>query len=220
MEPIDDLSPLLPGSRRYFERPADFGSPAYGCCLGAILGIVALIVGLPLLGVMAERRKEARRRHSPMRSLGTAIESYYVDHNCYPAEIPLRDVVSKPESLRARGGWNLSTLRLTPAMPIYLGRPLAYDSEILADPFTGRRAFPFHSSWRRTDGWPYAYSRGGDGLNWWFLWSPGPDLDYDILDPGALYDPYRPERTEAILELTYDPTNGVGSSGDVWRLKR
>lgn len=162
-----------------------------------------------------ERRE---RRGSHLRSLATAVESYYVDHRCYPAEIPLGEVVSRPERLLDRGGGSLSTLRLTPAMQIYLPKPVAYDMEVLADPFTGRRAFPFTDSGERTDCWPYAYYRGGS--SGWIIWSPGPDLDYDIVDPAAVYDPALPVPSRALVELTYDPSNGVGSRGDLYRLKQ
>jgi hypothetical protein len=66
---------------------------------------------------------------------------------------------------------------------------------------------------------------GGFGF---ILVSPGPDARYDL--PGS-YSVYNPGVSQPSLLLlaganpkgvafTYDPTNGLVSSGDIWRVKQ
>lgn len=54
----------------------------------------------------------------------------------------------------------------------------------------------------------------------WILISPGPDLDYDI-DPERDYDASIAQPSIHLLSIvgTYDPTNGLTSDGDIWRVK-
>lgn len=65
---------------------------------------------------------------------------------------------------------------------------------------------------------------GGVG---WIQISPGPDRDYDLAGEYSVYDPSVPQPSAALLygtnaagsALTNDPTNGLVSDGDIWRLK-
>ena len=63
---------------------------------------------------------------------------------------------------------------------------------------------------------PYAYYTGGYG---WILISAGRDGDYDIV-PERDYDGRVKQPSERILLLSYDPTNGLESDGDLWRVKQ
>jgi prepilin-type N-terminal cleavage/methylation domain-containing protein len=63
---------------------------------------------------------------------------------------------------------------------------------------------------------------GGTG---WIIWSLGPDTDeYKGPVPSdSVYTAYNPAVTQPsprLLGLTYDPTNGTLSNGDVWRVKQ
>jgi MFS family permease len=57
----------------------------------------------------------------------------------------------------------------------------------------------------------------------WILWSPGPDMvfDMDFEAVQKVYDVRRSNPTpELIAGYTYDPTNGMISAGDIWRVKQ
>ena len=70
------------------------------------------------------------------------------------------------------------------------------------DPFARRRLRYY--AWQKKD---------------WILWSAGPDRDYDLNEGniaavlGAAQDKLT---SQSLLAITYDPTNGTLSSGDIW----
>jgi len=75
--------------------------------------------------------------------------------------------------------------------------------ELNVDPFKPTLPFYYYSS---SHNWKY----------WgWFLSSRGPDGDQDI-DPIKDYIPGSVQSYQKIVSLTYDPTNGLLSSGDLW----
>jgi len=82
--------------------------------------------------------------------------------------------------------------------------PIAYLITMFPDPFS-----PHHSA-------PYAYYTDG---RQYVLFSLGPDTDYDI-DPVRDIDFSTTQPSPRLLTLRYDPTNGTGSSGDVWRVSQ
>ena len=86
-----------------------------------------------------------------------------------------------------------------------LTTPVSYLTSLFTDPFTPQ------------GGWPFAYYRNESG---WLLYSPGPDWDYDIRQPEVVYDPHQQVPSAALIALTYDPSNGTRSSGDIWRNKQ
>lgn len=65
-----------------------------------------------------------------------------------------------------------------------------------------------------------------DGFGW-VLVSAGPDGDYDIAGEWDVYDPSQPQPSARLLggtnrsgsAITYDPTNGTISDGDIWHVK-
>lgn len=57
----------------------------------------------------------------------------------------------------------------------------------------------------------YRYYSDGKG---WILAGAGPDRKYD-LEPKEAYEAAQNGHLEKVLELTYDPTNGTASRGDV-----
>jgi hypothetical protein len=62
----------------------------------------------------------------------------------------------------------------------------------------------------------------------WMLVCPGPDGDYDLADEWDVYNPAVAQPSRHLLggtnkrgsALTYDPTNGTVSNGDIWRVKQ
>lgn len=170
--------------------------------LAGILALVMVVAGMvfPVGGNSGHRRSRVSIVKSHLRSLATAIERYQVDHGVYPDARPLVDRVPRRSLLERYGGTDLRTIGPS------LTSPIAY----LATP----------SPDRFTDTWSFAYERSADARSGWIAWSPGPDGDYDIREPETLYDPLATVPSAALIERTYDPTNGLDSSGDVWRAKQ
>ncbi len=182
--------------------------------LSTVLGLVviaAILIAIVLPNFIGSdhRRPRVSRAKADMRSLATAIEAYFVDYDAYPP-------------------WTQSSYRISwyssvPA-PSFDSRasittPIAYIFSLPSDPLS-----PDENN-RDT----YAYwSCDTDYLTW----SCGPDGDFDIYHPdleakalstnvnskGTTYTLLDIKAAEAyLLPLTYDPTNGTESDGDVWR---
>lgn len=176
----------------------------WGCGITLLLGVAALIIVPNFL--RACPRSPVSRVRSDQRSLATAIEAYYVDNNAYPAWTSssleaihgekggMIDLVRYP-TFRAPNGGGLATLTT----------PAAYIIEYYPDIFAPDETAPFR--YRATE-----YS--------WLLWSAGPNRQFEITGdrvPALMQDP-RPN--DELLSLTYDPSNGTFSTGDIWRLKQ
>jgi prepilin-type N-terminal cleavage/methylation domain-containing protein len=204
----------------------------------AIIGIVAMIA-VPNIECGGGRSKVSRVR-SDMRSLATAIESYYVDHNTYPAMAmdPALTVDGEAYGPKWEHGQG-RTFRSAAGGLETLTTPVAYVTNYFPDPFADARNSTFR------------YFCDGDG---WILGSWGPDVDQarggDLMwDRGSLalaadaearramtveqqgieavYDSSIPQPSELLLAgassngaFTYDPTNGTESHGDLWRVKQ
>lgn len=56
----------------------------------------------------------------------------------------------------------------------------------------------------------------------WLVWSPGPDgvPQITVENANLVYDPRHIVPNPLLVNLTYDPTNGTTSAGDVWRAKQ
>lgn len=169
-----------------------------------IILIIAIIVAIavPNFGD-SNTRSPVSRAKSDMRSLATAIETYYVDHKRYPAMTPLSDWIpkGKHDKLRKIGGGALSV----PAAGSYphktqagLTTPIAYVTSLFHDPF-----FPL------ADNTPFVYAANDE---WWILVSCGPDEDYDVVNPPAVLRGREEEIRARLSAATYDPTkrHGVG----------
>ncbi|MBX3730500.1 MAG: type II secretion system protein GspG [Candidatus Sumerlaeia bacterium] len=129
------------------------------------------------------------RARADMQALAVALESFYLDHNAYPSPEP--HPVLRPDQF-ADG---------LAALPAGLTTPVAYVTARPTDPFQGRAM-------------PYIYHASGRG---WLLVSPGPDGRFGIL-PARDFDSSEPQPSPRLIGLTYDPTNGLISSGDIWRV--
>lgn len=157
-----------------------------------------------------------KRVQADMRAFGTAVESYFVDNNCYPAmtrdaSLSVNSDLAKdaPEvfrgiaGFRRKGGANDKLFTLT--------TPIAYITCLMEDPFAP------------LPGQVYAYATPMDQAGkpgkppGWIIWSPGPDGVYDLTGSLGEYDLSKPAPSPELLEKTYDPTNGSVSRGDIWR---
>jgi hypothetical protein len=174
-------------------------------------GSGAAVMAVPVLAATsipnfleAQNRAKVARTKADMRSTALGIESYYVDYNKYP-----ESVVGK-ESLNGK----LPETHPAYWMPTFKGvenkngewtaivcSPVAYIAEVPDDPFSenGEAALGYYTP---------------DGKKW-ILFSPGPDKDYDI-DPEKDLSGNPAEALKKIEALSYDPTNGSISNGDIF----
>ncbi|HBF33824.1 TPA: hypothetical protein DDW35_04605 [Candidatus Sumerlaeota bacterium] len=173
----------------------------------------------------AQVRSKVSRAQSDMRSLATAIESYYVDNNKFPVSsedvslTPFGKVVQQNPALKQQTTFrtNFGQKVGQPIPVMTLTTPVSYITSYPGDPFGIKGA-----------GTPFCYYNAQE-LGW-LLWSCGPDGEYNMTleDAKKVYNPAVPNPTKELLtgvgasgkSLTYDATNGTTSSGDIWRVKQ
>lgn len=203
-----------------------------GFTLIELLIVVAIIAILAAIAVPnfleAQVRAKVSRVRSDLRSLATALESYFIDNNAYP-------VLTTTQANGVNASLNLGTgAGLLPVFRIRLAgdefqtltTPLAYITSYFSDPFAITRGLTF-SYYTDTAGW--------------IIWSLGPDSDENNgsgivasdLGPGQAYETVytsvfaQPSQTLIAGDggspgnaFTYDPTNGTTSEGDVYRVRQ
>ena len=153
----------------------------------------------------ASTRSSVSRARSEMRSLSTAIEAYMVDTNQYPAtakaDVGVNAFLSKGDP-----GRYIFTFRARIAAEDFMTvtTPVAFITSYPSDPYAKNR------------GTVYGYYNHLD--KGYIVFSARPDRDYDI-DPPKDYDALTSNPLPQLLMKTYDPTNGLESDGDLWRIK-
>ncbi len=171
--------------------------------------VIIIVVILAAIAIPNFLEGRGRPRISPVRAdhrtLATAIETYFLDHKVYPAMQPLRYHEYAGDGLEEAGGWFLNTIHPGSSSIEGITTPIAYVTSVFPDPFAKDRGLPF------------AYYTDGPG---WILISPGPDGDYDINKPHEVYDSSIVQPSGKLLLYAYDPTNGVDSSCDLFRVKQ
>jgi prepilin-type N-terminal cleavage/methylation domain-containing protein len=177
----------------------------------AIIGILAAIA-LPNF-LEAQIRAKVSRAKSDLRTLASGVEQYRVDWNCYPEGFSQLMTVTTP----------VAYLTSLPRDPFLANQSPPPGPPPPPGRFGGYRygAMPIEHSWR------------------WAMASVGPDNDLDtysnetadtwVVDFGALgfYPGYSPDlfsgegavvNATRFKYITYDPTNGTVSNGDLFRL--
>lgn len=236
--PNDPGSPIraraaASGARRGFAR-VSFGELLAGLLLG--LAVFAALAGRRLAAYERARVTTAR---TAMRDAAVAAEAFYVDHERHPPSGRARGAVreydarqvwqpARPVSVPAgvpttnsfahedAGAARLSTFRLD--VPATLTSPVAYLPRHPRDPFA------------RTPGATLGWFAHESGLGF-LVYSFGPDRDENApdgpgdLDPRVerLYDitaefPYMWRPPAELIARGYDPTNGLFSDGDLYRV--
>lgn len=197
-----------------------------------VVAIIAILAAIAVPNFLeAQVRAKVSRVKSDMRALATAVETYHIDCNKYPA-------YSNPLD-EAYPGYNNHTgpsaSRFELKVPVRLTTPIAYMSTLFNDTFPNAASdagdsstpHPFHYC-TDDDGFT-ADPTGTPGLDQypvkalftmvdrssdneimysntsmqWLLLSHGPDNDHDSPDEG-------------LSPRSYDPTNGTVSSGDLY----
>lgn len=215
-----------------------------GFTLIELLIVVAIIAILAAIAVPnfleAQTRSKVSRVHSDLRSLTTAIESYYVDHNNY--------VLPSYEDGEYTG-WTGKGSDDYGGFFHMLSTPVAYMANpYIVDPFsksehkdtpaefvryhgfsrdmiTGYLTSPTETDEPDTYGDLSDEATALDNVQWWILWSVGPDVKVaQVGDPLADWYTHFGKITQVDLDegdvpdIVYDSTNGSLSSGELFRI--
>jgi hypothetical protein len=188
---------------------------AVSCAFSLLFLPILLAIAVPNF-LEAQIRAKVSRARADMRSLATGIESYYVDNGLYPAWSERSDLNVFHAMIQSRTG-NASTRDFP--VPSFMTKlespeirtittPVAY-VHLLSDPFATVQGVTFAY---------YATEPDEQGRQGWMLWSPGPDMDYDLKSENIAEFYAGEERpSEGLVRRTYDPTNGTTSDGDIYR---
>ncbi|HUT23619.1 MAG TPA: prepilin-type N-terminal cleavage/methylation domain-containing protein [Sumerlaeia bacterium] len=166
-----------------------------------VVAIIAILAAIAVPNFLeAQTRSKISRVKSDFRSVGVALEAYFIDNQTYPDMAWIAGNVNFSIGLR-----DLTT-------------PVAYITSIPWDPFTSQNATGDFDT-------AYEYGSGvadvgpGDTLtqpnNIWFLESEGPDNTDLNLTPAFPYE--RGYNLPQVVDWIYDPTNGTRSRGSIYR---
>lgn len=145
-------------------------------------------------------RKGLSKVASDLRALRVGVEAYRIDHNHYPPSTNITGQKSietgvptfSDSTFNPRGSGESGLMSLT--------TPIAYLSRLPLDVFAPEA------------GSRYGYFTTGTA---YLIWSAGPDRKYDL--DISQFDPDQERQSaEFFARFTYDPTNGLVSSGDIW----
>lgn len=176
-----------------------------GFTLIELLIVVAIIAILAAIAIpnflQAQTRAKVSRVQSDMRSVATALESYYVDHNNYP--MPVEDEGEHDSHDHDHPEWE-------GILPPSITTPVAYITSLPTDVFAPGK-HPFHYltvQYHQVLGYPdlmyevveHVIGRPFSEVQY-TMFSHGPDMDH-------------PE--EVFESVQYDPTNGTISDGSIW----
>lgn len=209
-----------------------------------VVAIIAILAAIAVPNFLeAQVRAKASRAKSDMRTMATAMESYYVDNNAYPqCNTRATAIAYGPDATPP-----VTTDDAVRQVLERISTPISYlSSSILKDAFaikgryTGTNAVGLASSTlvgvdpgtevvAKINSYLYqavgnggraqvatdSFSPGGQLVkaNGWFLFSVGPDLAYPNLGGVLAND----EFIDGPILLIYDPTNGTVSFGDIYR---
>lgn len=211
----------------------------FGILIGVAILIILVAIAIPNF-LTAATPSKIRRAKSDMKMIATAIEAYYIDAGVYPS--PGRPSFREPGSYNIGEG---SYAKEGGIIPIALTTPVAYMTALPHDPFhknnRGYYGYGGGPGLTSADGKATIDDNDHDYSDiWpvygWIITSYGPDVmdgnsgvygvaplheelcwsdNYSMDTPDFMQcDKIHPLQTSG---LTYDPTNGVTSAGDIWR---
>lgn len=172
---------------------------AIGCC--TITG-VGCAIALPRMRA-SQAKYDAFRARAELNMMASAIKAYKADHGAFPphADLPMDTLLNDTPSMFTdvpvpfpRHVYPYSAMTLT--------TPVAYLASYPSDPFR-----------RRDPQVGYAYYTLGPG---WIAYSPGPDLEYNLLFPPQLFNEADGSLIpQSWVPFEYDASNGTFSRGDI-----
>jgi prepilin-type N-terminal cleavage/methylation domain-containing protein len=208
-----------------------------------VVAIIAILAAIAIPNFLeAQTRSKVSRAQEDMRSVGIAVEAFYVDNFTYPMQdssIPQANTGTP----RADGSYPGQGVNDDPGLVQFAPSNMSYwptfthktslvdVNHVLTTPIGyianfPQDAFKLSKGVRET----FSYSRGGQLYDHWIIWSLGPDLNPDITwyypTSGSApfvdsqYYPSTSVPSQRLIAVTYDPTNGTESSGDVYRFKQ
>jgi type II secretion system protein G len=172
-----------------------------------VVAIIAILAAIAIPNFLAaQTRSKVARTQADMRSVATAVESYYVDNNDYPW------VVQNP-------GYNL---------PKNFTTPISYMSSLPKDPFGFDASDDIYFAYGNTPDYWWATKAYYDAHGWiWSVWPGGVNgnpAKWDLLSKGPDHAWARnPPQGPGVLEVDqpysfqYDPSNGTVSEGNIIR---
>lgn len=179
--------------------------------LGVVLGLTAL--SLFVNNYNPHNHPRGFRIHSDLRSLSTAIDCYYFEHRTLPYSVPIKDYCRDyfhldqeylNDDLASRNGLHIKIIFPGSDKMAGLTTPIAYTTSI----------YPDHCA--EIPGLPFSYACTESR---YVLYSPGPDLIYDIQLPELMLEGgTMDDAKQRFSNYSYDPSNGTISGGDKWRL--
>ncbi|MDK2971973.1 MAG: ral secretion pathway protein [Candidatus Sumerlaeota bacterium] len=198
-----------------------------------VVAIIAILAAIAVPNFLeAQTRSKISRVQADMRAVATALEAYAVDYNAYPPNVY--------DDLHRTNVMTMSMGKM-PFVPYTLSTPIAYITSVPLDTFKPlimhdhQHSFVYYNSTNTPDGAnrrTYRAIMEGHSMMQagrvpepqWAMVSTGPDykigtMAHEIAVDGAL--PIFQIMTMAMptmgVPITYDPTNGTVSDGDVAR---
>ncbi|MBI1388478.1 MAG: prepilin-type N-terminal cleavage/methylation domain-containing protein [bacterium] len=191
----------------------------------AIIGILAAIAVPNFMN--AQIRAKVSRAQSEMRSISTALESFFIDNNGYPPancadRLLMRRQYNGVDDQTSGMVIDIAHIMIgtgARARRLYLTTPVAYITSLPQDPFRG-------------DGADAGYGYGSNGQSYYILTSWAPDQQdghgesiQELVEcqyTGARFGEFRRishrDSKFTLDEMTYNPSNGITSSGDIVRV--
>lgn len=215
----------------------DFNNKKKGFTLIELLIVVAIIAILAAIAIpnflAAQIRAKVSRIKGEFNTLGTALEAYNVDENTYP----IYKSATGQNGVFGKDDYN-------PCRFDVLTTPVGYITSIPKDPFyfsghdakaewgIGYFLYTWNRFWRPQTGETMGGTNGPGPFSdiyhasYWSLWSVGPYGKFIYGYPGTTagvrtYIDEPPFCAEGDVTLvSYDPSNGVGSKGGIFRTSK
>jgi len=173
-----------------------------------VVAIIAILAAIAIPNFLAaQTRAKVSRVKAEMRTLGTGLESYYVDENAYPPEYLFAPY---PPGSGVQTG-DLFEKTRAEATYRHLTTPIAYITSFPVDPFKGKQQSTYKMN-------PYY---------WYYNWQerygrpvnpyPASDCPWYNQPISVIVTSIGPAFTAA-WPMIYDPSNGTVSNGNLTRV--